>query len=357
MIRESEGNLLEADVDVLVNTVNTVGVMGKGIALQFKQAFPDNFKAYRSACQRNEVRLGKMFVVATGRLSPKWIVNFPTKGHWRARSKLSDVEAGLADLRRVLVELGAGSVAVPPLGCGNGGLSWSDVQPRIEHALGDLTHLEVHLYAPKRAPAANEMPVRTERPAMTLGRAALVSLMNSYDKSGFGVSPIELQKLMYFLQVAGEPLQLQYTKARYGPYAENLNHVLVRIEGHFVRGYGDRSGLVRDAAPLTVLRGGVEEASRFLAEHPATQARIRRVTTLSEGFESPYGMELLATIHWLLVDELDLGSDSRIEQLTSALRSWSRRKAGLFTPEHVRLALDHLIERDWLHDIPALSDA
>jgi O-acetyl-ADP-ribose deacetylase (regulator of RNase III) len=129
------GNLLEADVEALVNPVNTKGVMGKGLALAFRRAFPANYETYRAACEAGEVRLGEMLVVKDG---GRLIVNFPTKGHWRSRSRLEDIEAGLRDLRRVLVEREVTSVAVPALGCGLGGLDWADVQPRIEAALDDL---------------------------------------------------------------------------------------------------------------------------------------------------------------------------------------------------------------------------
>lgn len=352
MIHEAEGNLLQADVDVLVNTVNTVGVMGKGIALQFKQAYPESFKAYRVACRRGDVQLGEMFVFHTGRFSPRWIVNFPTKQHWRSRSRLRDIERGLVDLRRVLIELEAKSVAVPPLGCGNGGLDWDDVRPLIVSTLGDLESVDVLLYAPRGAPAPRDMPVRTEKPDMTLGRAALVAVVTGYDTSGFGVSPIELQKLMYFLQEAGEPLRLQYNKARYGPYADNLNHVLQRIEGHFVRGFGDRSRLVADAAPLTVTHEGVRGATAWLGTHPDTQERIRRVLDLAEGWDSPYGMELLATVHWVVTHDDNVGRPIEFERLVTAVRAWSSRKGGLFEPRHIELALHHLASQQWLDRVP-----
>ncbi len=162
---EASGNLLDADVDALVNTVNTVGVMGKGIALQFKKAFPANFKAYEQACKRKEVVLGKMFVFDNGQLArPCWIVNFPTKGHWRSRSRISDLEAGLDDLRAVIAELKITSIALPPLGCGNGGLNWADVRPLIEDKLQGLG-TEVHIYAPAGAPTAADMRVVTPRRA------------------------------------------------------------------------------------------------------------------------------------------------------------------------------------------------
>src|ERR1044072_482407 len=146
MITEARGNLLEADVEALVNTVNTVGVMGKGIALQFKRAFPDNFRSYAEAYSRTEARLGGMFVhPVEGLGNPKFIVNFPTKGHWRTRSRLEDIRTGLAHLRRTIEERGIRSIAVPPLGCGNGGLDWNDVHPLITSSLSDLPDVGVHL--------------------------------------------------------------------------------------------------------------------------------------------------------------------------------------------------------------------
>ena len=210
MIKQVHGNLLDADIDALVNTVNTVGVMGKGIALQFKNAYPGNFKVYRDACKRSEVHLGEMFVFDAGQLVRlRWIINFPTKQHWKSPSRLKDIESGLEDLRRVLVDLGVSSVAVPPLGCGNGGLSWSDVLPLIERKLDGLD-VAVLIYPPDGAPHANEMKNRTPRPALTPGKAALVAMLSRYTAPAVGATVVEVQKLMYFLQSAGQPLQLNY---------------------------------------------------------------------------------------------------------------------------------------------------
>ena len=211
--------------------------MGKGIALQFRQAYPEMFRAYEKACAAGEVRLGEMQIFDLGGLAggPRWIINFPTKGHWKARSRLCDIDAGLADLAVKIRALGIKSIAVPPLGCGNGGLLWSDVRPRIETALAVLAETRVLLFAPVGSPDAKTMPNRTERPKMTAGQAALVALMDRY-LSGLldpFVSLLEVHKLMYFFKAAGEPMpKLSFEEGKFGPYAPNLRHSLIRIENH-----------------------------------------------------------------------------------------------------------------------------
>jgi O-acetyl-ADP-ribose deacetylase (regulator of RNase III) len=346
MIREEQGNLLAADVEALVNTVNTVGVMGKGVALQFKQAFPDNFKAYERACRRKELRLGEMFVFDTGRLTnPRYLINFPTKQHWRAKSKLSDIEIGLRDLRKVITDRQIKSIAIPALGCGNGGLNWRDVSPMIEAALGGLEGVEVLTFPPQRIPTAKTMPVRTKQPRMTAGRAALIGLLNRYIGPGFGATPIEIQKLMYFLQSAGEPLRLNFVRAQYGPYADNLNHVLQAVEGHFLRGYGDRSGSVLDAEPIELMPGAVEHATGFLIDHPGTRQRFDRVAGLVEGFESPYGLELLASVHWIASEE---NNGVSVDVVKKRIRDWTERKASLFKERHIDIAWSRLNAEGWL---------
>jgi O-acetyl-ADP-ribose deacetylase (regulator of RNase III) len=351
MIREERGNLLTAEVDALVNTVNTVGVMGKGVALQFKQAFPDNYRAYERACKRGEVALGRMFVFDTGQLTgPRYIVNFPTKQHWRSRSRLSDIEKGLEDLRAIISERSIKSIAVPALGCGNGGLDWRDVYPKIIDELGDLDDVDVVVYPPQDTPTAKSMPVRTKRARMTPGRAALIGLLDRYIGPGLGATPIEIQKLMYFLQAAGEPLRLNFVRAQYGPYADNLNHVLQAIEGHYLRGYGDRSESVLDAEPIELMPGASEQAADFLAEHPDTRGRFDRVAALVEGFESPYGLELLASVHWVATAE-GRGGVIAPELATKEVQSWTNRKGRLFTERHISLAWKRLCDEGWLEPV------
>lgn len=348
MITEADGNLLAADAEALVNTVNTVGVMGKGIALQFRRAYPDMFRDYTQAAKAGQVQLGRMHVWATGSLSgPRYVINFPTKGHWRAPSRLADIESGLQDLVRVVRELGIGSVAVPPLGCGNGGLDWADVQPRVRSAFAALPGVDVRLYPPAATPTAATMPSATARPAMTPGRAALVHLLQRYQQVALGASLIEVQKLLYFLQVAGEPLRLRYAKGHYGPYADNLRHVLRTVEGHYLTGFGDGSAPVLDAEPIQVLPGADEVAREALVSSPASRSRIDRVLALAQGFESMYGMELLASVHWVATQE-DPHAATDADTTTKLVQAWTPRKGRTFTRDHVTTALDTLRGHGWL---------
>ena len=148
MIEHKTGDLFGEDADALVNSVNCVGVMGRGIALQFKKRFPENFKAYARACKRNEVTPGRMFVHETGQLLPRYIINFPTKRHWKAKSRMEDIEAGLGALGQEIRERNIRSIAIPALGSSLGGLRWEDVRPRIEAALAGLGDVEVTLFGP-----------------------------------------------------------------------------------------------------------------------------------------------------------------------------------------------------------------
>jgi O-acetyl-ADP-ribose deacetylase (regulator of RNase III) len=173
--------LKQDDVDAIVNTVNCVGVMGKGIALQFKNKWPDNFAQYHAACKAGEVRPGKMMVYDAGAYAqPHFVINFPTKDHWRGNSKLSFIQDGLLDLIAQVQALDIRSIAIPPLGCGNGGLNWQDVKPLIETAFAALPDVDVRLFEPGDAPSAKSMEVRTSRPKMTLGRAAILKSIDTY---------------------------------------------------------------------------------------------------------------------------------------------------------------------------------
>jgi O-acetyl-ADP-ribose deacetylase (regulator of RNase III) len=345
VIRITQGDLLrQDDVDAVVNTVNCVGIMGKGIALQFKNKWPDNFRAYEAACKGKEVRPGRMFVFDSGGLvKPNYIINFPTKDHWRGKSRIEYIREGLKDLVARIKDLGIRSIAVPPLGCGSGGLEWSEVGPIIEGAFAGLPELEVRLFQPEGAPDPKSMDVRTTRPRMTAGRAAILKVLDTYRALEYGLSRIEVQKLAYFLQEAGEDLKLSFVKHQYGPYSDQLRHALNRMEGHFIRGLGD--GVVE--AEIEPVEAALAEADRFVAAsgHAAMAKHVERVGRLIEGFQSPYGMELLATVHWVATREPNVHT---LDQAIRSVHAWNERKANLMPSTHVRAAWDRLAAQHWL---------
>jgi len=343
MIEYRSGDILKGEQEALVNTVNCVGIMGRGIALQFKNAYPQNFVAYEAACKRGEVQPGRMFVFETGQLTPpRYIINFPTKRHWRGKSRLEDVEAGLEALVEVIRTRRIGSIAIPPLGSGLGGLDWREVRACIERALSPLEGVHIVVYEPGGAPRSDTMTHRRDVPTMTAGRAALVELMQRY-LSGLldpSITLLEVHKLMYFMQEAGEPLRLLYARGPYGPYAENLRHVLHRIEGHYIAGYDD-GGDAPDK-PLTLVPGAVDDASTFLEAHADTRARFDRVGELVEGFESPFGLELLATVHWIIARE----STTVHDDVVARTYAWNERKRQ-FTPRQIGVAMETLCKKGW----------
>ena len=285
MIEFKTGDLFVEDAEAFVNSVNCVGVMGRGIALQFKKQFPANFKAYAAACKREEVQPGRMFVFETGQATnPRYIINFPTKRHWRGKSRIEDIDSGLRALIAELADREIASVAVPPLGSDLGGLQWADVRPRIEAALAELQGVRAVIFEPGSGTADGRPNRSTDVPAMTPGRAALVGLMHQY-RSGLldpFVTLLEVHKLMYFLQEAGEPLRLRFVEAPAGPYAENLRHVLRAIDGHLVSGYGD--GGDTPGKRLNLVPGAESDANAFLESRLETLSRFRRVSELIEAF-------------------------------------------------------------------------
>jgi O-acetyl-ADP-ribose deacetylase (regulator of RNase III) len=342
MIEVTQGDILRANAEAIVNTVNCVGFMGRGIAAQFKRAYPENFRVYEAACKRGDVQPGRMLVYElAGSTNPRFIINFPTKRHWRANSRIEDIESGLKALIREARSRNIRSIAVPPLGCGHGGLNWADVRPLIETAFADVPDVRVLMYEPTGAPAAEEMVRAAKAPNMTPGRAALVGLVQRYLGGLMDpfVSLLEVHKLMYFAQEAGEPLRLKYVKAIYGPYAENLRHVLAAIEGHLLTGYGD-GGDAPDKQ-IQLMPGAVEAADAFLVAHPETRERFERVSALVEGFETPFGTELLATVHWLLTRE-----QVPAHRLVEGVYAWNERKRQ-FTARQIELARDVLRDKGW----------
>lgn len=346
MIEIAKGNLLIADVEALVNTVNCVGHMGKGIALQFKKAFPDNYDAYRRACDHREIQPGRIHIFETGNIyHPQFIVNFPTKRHWRGNSRLEDIESGLKALVEEIKRLGIKSIAIPPLGCGLGGLDWRVVGKKIEEAFEDLPDVRVLLYPPSGTPEAKSMPVGTKRARLTIARALFIALMEKYTELAYRLTLLEIQKMAYFLQESGEQLRLNYEAGRYGPYAHNLNKVLEILEGHFIRGYGDTQ---KPDVEIELMPGAFEEANAFLEnkKYKDARERLESVAKLIEGFETPYGMELLSSVHWVAVKNIPPATDE--ESAITAVHGWNDRKKKMFKTDHIGIAWQRLVEDGWL---------
>jgi O-acetyl-ADP-ribose deacetylase (regulator of RNase III) len=289
-----------------------------------------------------------MFIFPTDSLlNPKYIINFPTKNHWHGKSKIKDIETGLKDLVSEICRRKIKSIAIPPLGCGFGGLNWADVRCLIENSLKSLPDVEVHLFEPKGSPEAEAMPIDTKTPNMTRARALFIKFLQQYSLPGYRLSLLEIQKLAYFLQISGEPLRLKYEKHQYGPYAENLNFLLQHIEGHFIRGYGDRSS----KTSIQLLPGAVEKADAFLADSLESNKHLDRVARLIEGFETPYGMELLASVYWVCMEETNPAQNA--EEASAKIFSWNAHKKKTFKKNHILKAWNRLAEQNWLRNTPS----
>ena len=335
MIEVMQGNLLQAKVAALVNTVNTAGVMGKGVALQFKHAYPENYKAYVQACKREEIQVGQVLIVDLGLLStPRYIINFPTKKHWRNPSKLEYIKEGLMDLVEQVQKLSIESLAIPPLGAGNGGLDWTEVRPLILQAFAPLPEVRVLLYEPQLA-IVHQLIAPLEKPKLTIGRAALIKLFALYTALGESIGRLEAQKLAYFLQEAGLELKLPFVEDQFGPYADNLNHVLQRLEGTYLTGYADRN----THSSIKVLPDALDAALVYLADESHADQAVLKALDFVQGFESPYGLELLATVHWAVVYQ----GASDFMAVQNVLRSWNSRKAS-FPQTHLKAAWQRVQE-------------
>lgn len=347
MIEYKNNDILKENVEAIVNTVNCVGVMGRGIALQFKNAFPENFKAYAIACKHGKVQPGQMFVYQTGQLvNPHYIINFPTKRHWREKSRIEDIESGLEGLIKVIHKYDIHSIAIPPLGSGLGGLKWTEVKPLIETAMQLLKNVRVIIYEPQERSSNERITRSSSIPKMTPGRAVLIGLMHRY-LSGLldpFITLLEAHKLMYFMHAAGEPLRLTYIKHHYGPYADNLRHVLKAIEGHLISGYADGGDVPNKQ--LKLLPGAIDDATAFLKDHPKTRDRFDKVAELVEGFESPFGLELLSTVHWVVKNETVHSFDDIVKKTYA----WNERKKQ-FTLSQIALAVDVLTKKEWIDKI------
>ena len=342
-VQLKSGDLLKETTDAIVNTVNCVGVMGKGIALQFKQRWPSNFKEYEAASKRNEIKPGKMFIYDLGEWEkPRYIINFPTKLHWRGRFQTRICRRWPPRSRQAGKASRYKSISLPPLGCGNGGLDWDEVRELILAAFKLHPEIDVHLFEPKGAPPAREMVNRTAKPELTAVRAAIIKIISIYRELEYGLTRIELQKLAYFLEKSGRDLNLEFRKDNYGPYSDKLRHVVKALDGHYIAGVGDFAG----ESEIGVLPGAVAEADEFIktSGDDDLAIQVERVRNLIQGFETPYGMELLATVHWVATQEPNVNT---VDDAIDAVHRWNARKRAILREDHIRLAWDRLKKEGW----------
>lgn len=339
MIHYKTGNLFDSKAEALVNTVNTVGVMGKGIALQFKNIFPNNFRVYSNACKNKEVKVGRLLVTEEETLltGKKIIINFPTKTNWHLPSEYKYIEAGLLELVKVIKDKNIHSIAIPPLGSGNGGLDWNKVKLLLEKHLAD-TDCDIIIYEPN---AAIQEVLKKERVKLTPARAMLLSVLYELVRNGEFVSEFSSEKIAYFLQRFGakDAFMLEFHPNFYGPYSGKVKHVLYYLNGSYIMGYSSKDK--KPFEELGLIPNAETEINEFLnkSENKKYKVITDKTKNFLTGFYSPFGLELLSTIDFI-IDEKKATTE---EAITKELENWSDRKKTLFTNHRfIQIALTNI---------------
>ncbi|PUZ24339.1 O-acetyl-ADP-ribose deacetylase (regulator of RNase III), contains Macro domain [Chitinophaga costaii] len=337
-----KGNLFDANTQALVNTVNTVGVMGKGIALQFKERFPVNYNQYITAYKKGILQIGKLLVVKEQTIEgERIIVNFPTKTEWYLKSKYSYIEDGLKELVKVIEAEGIESIALPPLGCGNGGLKWEKVKVMIEKYLGHFTSVRIQVYEPNEA--VNEILKQQEisrKIKLTQPRAMLLYAMFYYESLGESSSLFVANKLAYFLQRLGEKslYKLQFEGYLYGPYSPGVVHVLHHLNGVYIKGLEQMNAKAFE--PLALQYDKLQEVSDYVKKELSAEQRERlsNLIKLIDGFQSALSLEILATVDFIKRENPGITYDD----IVKTIQQWSERKHKLFKEKYIKVAALHL---------------
>lgn len=337
MIQYITGNILESKAEALVNTVNTIGIMGKGIALQFKKAYPNNYKAYQYACKRDEVKVGKMFVTTDSNITSgeKIIINFPTKTNWRKPSEYQYIENGLDDLVEIINTKQIKSIAIPPLGAGNGGLNWEKVRKIIEQKLEHLP-IDIFVYEPT---LQIQEQLKKERVKLTDARALLLYVLFDLVKNGEYVSEFSSEKVCYFLQKFGAKkyFKLEFEPYFYGPYSGKVRYVLNAINGSYLMGFSDMSK--KPFEPLTLIADAYPTVKHHVESNPELVEIANKTIVFLRGFYSDFALELLSSI-----DHISNKANTFDQQtIIQGLEKWSGRKRTLFSnPKYLEISLKHL---------------
>jgi O-acetyl-ADP-ribose deacetylase (regulator of RNase III) len=339
MIHYKTGNLLESEAEALVNTVNTVGVMGKGIALQFKNMFPNNFKLYVQACKNKVVKVGQLLVTEEEAMlaGKKIIINFPTKTNWRLPSEYQYIETGLSELVKIIREKNIKSIAIPPLGSGNGGLDWNKVKQILEKHLA-VVECDIHIYEPS---LAIQEALKNERVKLTPARAMLLSVLYELVRNGEFVSEFSSEKIAYFLQRFGakDIFKLEFQPNFYGPYSGKVKHVLYYLNGSYIMGYSSKDK--KPFEELGLIPDAEIEVNVFLdkPENATLKNTVEKTKSFLTGFYSPFGLELLSTIDFIFSEK----NAKTQEAITRELENWSDRKKTLFTnPKFIQIAIKNI---------------
>lgn len=356
MIRYITGNIFDDDAQALVNTVNTEGVMGKGLALQFKERFPENFRVYRLACKEHRLDVGNMLIVDESTIERQLLViNFPTKRSWRKPSEYDYIESGLNSLRTEIISRGIKSVAIPALGSCNGGLDWCRVKQMIVSQLSDID-CDIRIYEPN-AMIVEQM--KSERVKLTPARAMMLDMM--WDLVSFGefVSVFAAEKIIYFLQRFGarKVFNIDYSRSFYGPYSSGkIAHVLYYLNGSFIKGMTAMQN--KPFQEIWLVKDSQNELSDFLKtpEMSDKLSVLDKTKDFLSGYYDNSSLELLSTVDYLLQNDPRLSnwlnmSDYEVESILSLdIAEWSKRKERMFvgTP-YVKMALQHL--REWKDEL------
>jgi len=336
MIHYIKGDIFLAETDAIINTVNTVGVMGKGIALQFKQRFPENYLLYKKACDNQELIIGKLLITENHSLFFKYIINFPTKIHWKQASEYTYISQGLIALTEKIKELNIKSIAIPPLGAGNGKLDWEKVKLLIEKYLSPLIDVKVLVYEPQSIFEEKDNKKAISH-KLTPIRALLLQAFYEYEQVDYSLNLLVTQKIAYFLQRFGEPLRLQYEKGWYGPYASNLNKVLQTMNGVYLNYSAQNTNPSTRVQIIEANYAAVEVEIQHLTLEQSERAKLLK--EFIRDFETPFSLELLATVDWILC----LYPNVEIAEIYQEIGKWTKRKADLIKLYHVKVAYTHLM--------------
>ena len=349
MIHYVKGNLFDSGAEALVNSVNTVGVMGKGIALQFREAFPDNYRIYQKACKNKALHVGEMLVTEDTNLAigHKIIINFPTKTHWKMPSEYQYIQQGLVSLREEIINRHIRSIAIPPLGSHNGGLDWLRVKQMIEESLSDVD-CDIYLYEPSDVIIER---MKQERVKLTPARAMLLLMFNDMNKQGEFASVFAAEKLIYFMQRFGarDLFKIDFKPYYYGPYSGGkVAHVLYHLNGSYIMGMGGLENKPFDYIWLT--NDAHSEAIKYLdsCKDERLYEICNKTMAFLLGYYSNYSLELLSSVDYLLHNVPSLrnwrkdNDEVVIETLQVEIQKWSHRKEQMFKRNLLAQALKYL---------------